>query len=167
MENIELFVQGEGIKDVVLIEIPYAGKVRDILKLARSKGLSGGDEEMIAIFLEDEENAIEPEITLKEAGIHHRKRIHLHRCHEILVTVNFNGQEKQRIFRPSSTIKRIKKWATGPDGFHMSELDASEHALQICGTDNRPDEDVHVGTLVVFPNCSVSFDLVPKKRVEG
>ena len=26
---------------------------------------------------------------------------------------------------------------------------------------------VHVGTLVTHPNCSVSFDLVPKVRVEG
>ena len=45
--------------------------------------------------------------------------------------------------------------------------DAVEHVLQISGSASRPDEDVHLGTLTRAPVCSVSFDLVPKRRVEG
>jgi len=49
----------------------------------------------------------------------------------------------------------------------MSEKDASEHVLQISGTRNSLDVDIHIGTLVKHPACHVSFDLVPKVRVEG
>ena len=167
MEKIELFVQGEGIKDIVLVEVATVGTVRDILVALKAAGHGLGHEEQVAVFLEEEENPIDLDQPLHQAGVHHRKHVHIHRCHHIEVTVNFKERSEKRQFSPSATIKRVKKWATGPQGFKMSELDASEHALQICGTSTRPDEDTHVGSLVSHPSCTVCFDLVPKKRVEG
>ena len=167
MEKIELFVQGEGIKDIVLIQVDAAGTVGDIVLAVKAGGLELENEEPVAVYLEEDEDPADLSQPLHRAGIHNRSNVHINRCRHVSVTVNFNGQSVTNEFPPSATIKRIKKWATGQHGFNMSELDASEHALQLCGTSSRPDEDAHVGNLISYPNCNVSFDLVPKKRVEG
>ena len=104
---------------------------------------------------------------LEAAGIRHRGRVHVHRCRKIQVAVNFNGVTESNHFSPATTVGKIKKWAVSKQVFNLSEIDASEHILQICGSNERPDEDTHLGSLVKFPDCKICFDLVAKVRVEG
>jgi hypothetical protein len=170
MSEIEIFVQGEGIPEVILLRVPGNGTVRDILKSAETQEVHfAGAERSQVIFLEDQEAALSPDLSLEEAHIGHRSRVHIHRCHRIEVTVNFNAVQKTRAFPPSATVERVKRWAVGPapDGFGLQGIDATEHLLQLCHSTTRPDEDTHIGTLVTFPDCGLCFDLVPKVRVEG
>ncbi len=164
-EEIELFLQGEGARDIVLIRVSKGGAVRDILAAARASGLTVA--EGVALSLEDEESAIDLEAPISSTPIRHRSRVHMHRCRKVAVTVTFNGVQKSETFPPASTMKRVKRWSVGKKGFDMSDIDAAEHVLQLSDSSERPDEDVHIGTLVQPPQCSVSFDLVPKVRVEG
>ncbi|MGH7618152.1 MAG: hypothetical protein ACREPM_13060, partial [Gemmatimonadaceae bacterium] len=83
------------------------------------------------------------------------------------VKVFFNGRTIERQFPPAATIGKVTHWAVGKKGFNLDAADAVEHVLQISGSTQRPDEDEHLGTLVNAPTCTVSFDLVPKQRVEG
>jgi hypothetical protein len=162
---IELFVQGEEIADITLIRVPQDSSVRDIVRKTREAcGITAVEEEIL-VLIEDQDQEIPLDAKLIEVGIAHRHRIHCHRCRRVEVAVNFNGAAKTRPFSPSTTIGKIKRWAD--DEFGLKGVDATEHALQICGTNMRPDLDVHVGSLVKHPNCQVCFDLVPKKRVEG
>lgn len=163
--EIEIFVQGEGLPDTILVRIDGGSAVQDLITAAQGKGLDACSES--AVFLEDSDEPVRASCRLEEVGIGHRKRVHIHRCKKVKVTVNFNGRQIDRKFPPSATIKRVKRWATGPQGFELTKVDASEHALQICGSPERPDEDQHVGCLVTRPGCSICFDLVPKQRVEG
>ncbi len=128
-----------------------------------------GDERSQVILVEGQETELSPDLTLEEARIGHRSRVHVHRCHRVEVTVNFNAAQKIRTFPPSATVERVKHWAVGPapEGFGLHEVDATEHLLQLCHSNTRPDEDTHIGSLVTFPNCGLCFDLVPKVRVEG
>jgi len=166
MEKIEIFLQVEGTKDILLVEVKKNGTVRDLLLVAAEHGRHPGNDDIPAmVFIEDMENVLEIDELLENAGVHHRAHVHIHRCRHIEVTVNFNGKNISKTFPPSATIGRVKKWATKE--FGMSEKDASEHVLQISGTRNSLDVDIHIGTLVKHPACHVSFDLVPKVRVEG
>jgi hypothetical protein len=164
-DDIELFLQGEGIRDIVLIRVPLAGTVREILTAARAAGLAAA--EGMEVSLEDEESAIHLDAPIADTPIKHRSRIHVHRCRNVVVKVTFNGTDKEETFRPAATVKRVKRWAVGKKGFDLSDVDAAEHVLQLSGSTERPDEDVHIGTLVTHPQCAVSFDLVPKVRIEG
>lgn len=165
-KSIELFLQGEGIQDIKLIRVPPDCTVHELIEKALAEsGIPHHETEGVFLFIEDHDEDLNLDASLGKAGIGHRHRIHCHRCRRIEVTVNFNGVSKLHTFSPSTTIKRIKHWAD--DQFGLKGVDATEHALQICGTNTRPDEDVHVGSLVRYPNCKVCFDLVPKKRVEG
>jgi hypothetical protein len=166
MGKIEIFLQGEGVKDVVLVRVPKDGTVRDLLNAAREHGVHlGGDGDPSVVYIEDAEEAVDPNASLEEAGIRHRGHIHVHRCHRIDVSVNFNARTETMAFPPSATVGRVKKWAV--KAFGMSEKDAAEHVLQITGSNVRPDEDIHIGALVTHPEHRISFDLVPKVRVEG
>jgi hypothetical protein len=166
MNKIELFLQVEGLRRIELIHVSKEGTVQSIIDTARSKGLAKGEEPLI-VFLEDGEEKLDPGMSLEAAGIVHRKRVHVHRCHKIRVTVNYQNQSRNHEFSPATTVGRVKKWAVSEKVFNLSEMDASEHLLQICGTNERPDEDAHLGSLVAFPACEICFDLVAKVRVEG
>lgn len=166
--ELQLFVQGEGIADIQLVRVAEQSTLRELFgKLGSSfteaTAASAADE--FIFLLEDSEQELASDKSLKEIGIKNRERIHIHRCRKVKVSVNFNGKEIADEFPPSRTIAKVKRWADKQ--FGIEGVDATEHALQICGTAKRPDEDVHIGALVRHPNCQVCFDLVPKKRVEG
>jgi hypothetical protein len=164
-DEIELFVQGEGIRDIALIRVSQSGTVRDIVSAARGVGLT--TDEGVELSLEDEDSAIGLDVPIAATSIKNRSRIHVHRCRKVAVSVSFNGSQKEETFPPAATVKRVKRWAVSKKGFNLSDVDAAEHVLQLAGSSERPDEDIHIGTLVAHPRCSVSFDLVPKVRIEG
>jgi len=166
-DEIELFLQGEGITDIALVRVPRDGTARDIVEAARAHGLSTPDGAEALVLVEDAEEPLAPDAPLEAAGIAHRGRVHVHRCRRVAVTVNFNADQKTESFPPSTTVARVKKWAVGKHGFGLAGIDATEHLLQVCGSTSRPDEDVHIGTLVEVPACGLCFDLVAKQRVEG
>ncbi len=159
---IELFFQSEGNPEIQLLRVPSDCTVRELIAQAKVQ-VSGGEAPFLMI--EDGEEPLPPEAMLQDAGIGHRHRVHCHRCRRIEVTINFNNQSKKHAFSPATTIGKIKQWADKE--FHLKGADATEHALQLCGTTTRPNEDLHLGSLVRSPHCQVCFDLVPKKRVEG
>lgn len=166
MSEIELFVQGEGIPEITLMRVPADGTVRDVLAAVAAHGRQADDSGGVAeVFVEEAEEPLAPDVALAAAGIGHRGRVHVHRCRRVAVTVNFNQKDANHPFPPSATVRRVKAWAV--EKFKLNEVDAAEHVLQRCGSAERPDEDVHIGSLVQTPNCAVCFDLVPKQRVEG
>jgi len=166
-DEIELFLQGEGIPDIMLVQVARHGTVQDVIQAARAHGLSAPEGVEVFIFLEDAAESLAPGSTLEAAGIGHRGRVHVHRCRQVEVTVNFNADQKTESFPPSATVARVMEWAVSKRGFNLTDVDATEHALQVCGTTDRPDEDIHIGTLVQVSTCGLCFDLVAKQRVEG
>lgn len=165
-DEIELFLQGQGIREITLVRVPRGGTVRDVLTAAAAHGL-GVDGDAPLVLLEDAEEPLAPDATLEHAGVTNRSRVHVHRCRRVGVTVNFNADQKCEGFPPSATVGRVRRWAVGKHGFDLNGVDATEHLLQLCGSSDRPDEDAHIGTLVTAPACGLCFDLVVKQRVEG
>jgi hypothetical protein len=165
-DEIELFLQGQGIPQITLVRVPRDGTVQDILAAAAAHGFAA-DGEAPTVLLEEAEEPLAPDATLEQAGVTHRGRVHVHRCRRVGVTVNFNADQKAEGFPPSATVGRVRKWAVGKHGFDLKGVDATEHLLQLCGSSDRPDEDVHIGALVTAPACGLCFDLVAKQRVEG
>lgn len=166
MTEIEIFLQGDGIKDITLVRVPRDSTVQSIIEAATAHGLpvQKGDSTLV-VFKEDEEEPLDLDATLEAATIGDRARIHVHRCRRVEISVNFNGVQKGRRFAPAATMLRVKHWADRE--FGLKGVDATDHVLQLCGATTQPDEDTHVGSLVTFPRCVLCFDLVPKERVEG
>ena len=167
MADIEVFVQGRGIPSIILVRVPEEGTVRDLLEVVQGGGARLENGIPVIVMLENADEPLPLEVPLAVVGIGHRSRVHVHNCRQIQVTVNFNGSSNERSFPPSVTVGHVHMWAVDKDGFNLPEIDATEHALQVCGTATRPDVDTHIGVLVSAPGCTLCFDLVAKRRVEG
>lgn len=165
MDTIEVFLQGVGIPRIALIKVPSNGRVRDIVEAAKAHGLRWTESREPQVWLENSDEPLDPELIFASAGVKARSRLHVHTCHRVKVTVNFQNASKSHPFAPATTIGVVKHWAD--DKFGLGEVDATEYALQLCNSTERPSEDTQLGALVSFPECDVCFDLVPKQRVEG
>lgn len=118
------------------------------------------------VWVEESETEVDVTVSVSEAHIPHRGHVHVNRCREVRVTVNYNGRAKEHTFRPATRIERVFDWATGKDGFDLTPTDRTEEVLQICDTTIEPDDADHVGSFAV-EHCSVCFNLVHKHRFEG
>lgn len=165
VESIEIFLQGKGISQIALVELPAGGRVRDIIDAARPHGLQVVNAEELLVWIEGEDEPLPLDLTLAEAGIHKHSRVQVHTCQRVDVAVRFNGTMKSRHFSPSQTIEKVTRWANYE--FGITGAEATRHVLQVTGTTDQPREDTHIGALVHYPQCSISFDLVPKARFQG
>lgn len=165
MDAIEIFLQGAGIPKILTLTVPSNGRVREIIEIAKEQGLKWTADQEVMVWIENLDEPLDLDILLVDAGIKKHTRLHVHTCHRVNVTVNFQDKAESHFFAPSTTISVVKKWADKK--FGLSEADATEYALQLCNSTERPAEDVHLGTLVTPSECAVCFDLVPKQRIEG
>ena len=166
-DHIELFIQGEGIPKITIVKLDPKDTVADIVKVAREHGLSAPEDSEVCVFVENTDVPLELDMKIDEVGLAPRSRVHIHRCKGVEVTVNYRRDQEKGFFPPSATVDWVKEWAVGKEQYDMSPVDATEHVLQVCNSVDRPDEDVHIGTLVKFSDGTLCFDLVPKQRVEG
>ena len=166
-DQIELFIQGEGIGKITLVKVRTKDTIADIVKVAREHGLSALEDSEAFVFIENSDLLLELDAEIDEVGLAPRSRVHVHRCKVVEVTVNYNRDQKKGFFPPSATVDWVKEWAIGKDQYDMSPVDAAEHVLKLCNSGDLPDGEVHIGTLVKVSDGTLCFDLVPKQRIEG
>ena len=156
-----VFIQSELLADVAVLEVDPAIMPQQ-LRQQMLDLMPEAERPQVHTYLEDEddEDALD-----KLQEVPEGLRVQLHRLNSIDVTVHYAGRKVMRTFRPSSTVGRVKKWAAHE--LLISASDAADMALQVSGTNDRPDTDMHIGTLVVAPAKTLSFDLVPSPRVNG
>jgi hypothetical protein len=112
--ELQLFVQGEGIADIQLVRVAEQSSLRELVgklgsAFTEAGAVSAADE--FIFLLEDSERELVSNKSLKELGIKNRERIHINRCRKVRVSVNFNGKEIADAFPPSRTIAKVKRWA--------------------------------------------------------
>ncbi len=156
-----IFLQSELLADVEVIELDERTTPGELRAVCLSRISNPVEGEMYLFVQDDDDECGVEKLTDVVDGL----RVHLHRLKAIDVSVRYAGKVATRTFRPNATIGRVKQWAA--QDFGISASDAAELMLQISGTNNRPDEDVHIGALVVAPLHAICFDLVPAPRVNG
>ena len=167
MTKTRVYIQSEYFADIKLVEIDDDASIAD-LKIAALKLLPDDtDVSDIELSVEDDDDDQDhaQRARVRDLVKAHGVRVHLHRCKHIEVTVRFGAEEVQHKFPPATTVGRIRQWAGHKLG--MQPGDIAEHVLQIVGTNEQPDVDIHIGTLAKCPKCVVAFDLVPAHRING
>ncbi len=164
-DSLEVFLQGPGITRLALVNVPETANVQALIDVAKEKGLQMEDGQALQVWVEDREDPLPLDLSLAAAGVQSRGRVQIHTCPRIHVTINFQSRSEQHPFSPAATIRTIKQWADKK--YDLSDVDASEYALQLCGSTDRPSDDIQVGSLAQPGQCQVCFDLVAKERVEG
>jgi hypothetical protein len=120
------------------------------------------------LWLEGRDEPVTGDDSSAALGVDDKAHVFIGTCRKVDVMVRFNGQNKDHPFPPSATIAQVHKWATGPAGFDMPDVDAAEHVLQMANSDVQPEDTDHVGEHTDSDQgCAVTFDLLPKERFEG
>jgi hypothetical protein len=163
MKIIDIFYQGQGVRDVEFIEIDSEqtfGSLR--ATLIERHGLTAD----VLLFLEDADDPIDELLVVCDHVGSGGIKAHIHTCRRVKVEVTFNGRTVHHTFGPGTTVARVKSWAAEGE-FKMTPAEAGEHVLQITGTHDRPAPGTHLGSLVACPHCQIAFNLVPDQRVNG
>jgi len=164
MSKINVFLQGEGIKDVLRLQLEAHSTVLSVKRAYASQVGVQMDSET-AVFLEDQDEPLAEAATLESLAGKHGVRLHVHRCRRVAVKVTYSGRTVDRVFGPGATVGAVKHWAAKELG--IPKEDAAELILQIAGTQEQPDVDTHIGALAACPACTIAFDLVPNPRIQG
>jgi hypothetical protein len=161
-----VYIQSEHFPDVKLVEIDDHATFDELKHAVLALLPHGTDASELTLSVEDDNDDAHSNAThVKHLKKEHGVRVHLHRCKHVEAHVRFNGQLVQHQFSPATTIGRVREWAGHK--LHMQPGDIAEHVLQIAGTNEQPDIDVHIGTMAKCPQCTVTFDLVPVHRING
>lgn len=161
-----VYIQSEHFPDIKLVEINDDATIYELKRAVLALLPPGTDATELTLSVEDDDDDAHAGAThVKHLKKEHGVRVHLHRCKHVDVHVRFGAEVVHRQFRPVATVGLVRLWAGHKLG--MAPGDIAEHVLQIAGTTEQPDVDIHVGTLTKCPQCSVMFDLVPAHRING
>ena len=163
MTSVDVFYQGEGIREIAHFEVDPEHSFA-VIKLALIE--KHGLKEETLIYLEDRDEPVDESCLAREHAGHAGIKAHLHRCRHVAVGVTVNGETVHHKFGPGTTVARVKSWAA-EHKFGMTPQEAGEHVLQISGTKDRPDPGTHLGAQAACPDCRLACDLVPNERVNG
>ncbi|MEQ1854893.1 MAG: hypothetical protein ABL963_00385 [Longimicrobiales bacterium] len=161
----KLFLQGPGLKKVVVIEVEDAAHVADVISRAREVG-ADVDVDAIAM-LEDTDDPLDHGASLDAAGLREKAGVHVGRCRKVSVVVRYGRDTKEEDFSPAQRLRLAFKWAVGKRGFDISDGDAQDLVLVIQGQQQSLDLDDQIGLHIAGRECKVRLELIPSDRIQG
>lgn len=163
MAKVIIFIQIQGRPEILESELSEAATMGELHDALDGLGVQVGPETLI--FIDESEEHQHGERHHPVGGLKHGARIHVCRCRRIKTTVHYLEKTAEHEFAPGRRVRAVKEWAVHT--FRLNPKDAAEHVLQICKSTRRPASDTPLHELVEAPQCTLCFDLVPEKRVEG
>ena len=163
MSTVVMFVQVQGRAEMLEGELPDAATVGDIHDMLEGLGVESEGETFI--YVDEAEEPLASDRCERVRDLKRGCRLHVCRCRRVTTTVNFMDRSAERAFPPGARVRAVKAWAVRR--FQMDPKDAAEHVLQLCGSTERPSSDTPLVELIDGRCCTLCFDLVPEKRVEG
>jgi len=164
MDKALAFFQVQDKPGIIEVQLPAESTVGDIIDAIATHGITAAPDSLL--FVDEDEYGYELDDRKKKVkGIKRGCRLHLSRCRKIAVSVNFLERTIDHKYAPGARIRKVKAWSV--EKLKLDPKDAGEHVLRICGTALEPATDTPLHELANARECSVCFDLVPVKRVEG
>jgi hypothetical protein len=174
MSKLIVFVQVHGRPGVLEAELSAATTLGELYDALGAVGVTVDADTLL--FIDEAEEPLAGGREDPIQGLKHGCRIHVSRCKRIETTVHYLEKTAERDFPPGARVRAVKAWAVHK--FDLNPKDAAEHVLQLCNSSERPSSDTPLLQLVGAHAdhghdhgrghaCSLCFDLVPDKRVEG
>jgi hypothetical protein len=158
-----VFIHIQGKADIADAELPEKPTVSDLEAALAKLGIELDKD--TAIFLDEGEEQSHADRNALLKDFKRGCRIHLSRCRKIKTSVHYLDRTIERAFAPGTRVRSVKAWVARE--FKIDEKDAGEHVLRLCNSTREPATDTPLAELSDQHQCSVCFDFVPLKRVEG
>jgi hypothetical protein len=161
--SITIYIQTDKKGPLTEADLPANASGVDLENLLRK--LSVDLDDVTAVLLDETEDPVDLKSKAPLKDLKRGCRVHVTRCQKVRVTVHYLEQTAHETFAGGARVRRVKAWAVKE--FKLKERDAVEHVLQLCKSTERPATDTPLHELAERGSCSVCFDLVPERRVEG
>ena len=158
-----LFAESDATDDVQTLDVPDGVTAADVARLARETGLARPDDDDLAVYLEDDDEPLDPAAVLPTSG--GPCHVHVGPRARISVTVHYNGRHVGKAFSPAATLARVRDWAGRQ--LNIPETEAERAVLQVCDTTVQPKPRRHLGALDRNRDRSLCFDFIPKRKTQG
>ncbi|WP_407123442.1 hypothetical protein [Bradyrhizobium sp. STM 3561] len=158
-----IFIQVQERPGIIEAEVIEAATIGELRATIEAVGVALDAE--THIFIDEAEEPLLGEHHHAVPELKRGMRVHVSRCKRIKATVHYLERSGEHEFAPGARVRAVKAWAVHT--FKLTPKDAAEHVLQICQSRKRPAADTPLHELVEGHGCSLCFDLVPEKRVEG
>lgn len=159
--QIEVLFAAQGKRDHYGIPITQETTVAEFMALAVEA--VGHTEDLVALYLEDGEEPLGVDLPLAAHLTQQFSPLHLGQHHQIMTAVEYNGAHVTREFKPSTTVKKVIKWAIGSDGFN---LEGKPHDFQLKYKGEVVPPDTHLGQIWNRLE-KLKFKLVFKVKPQG
>jgi hypothetical protein len=121
------------------LDVPETATVADILEAVRKKT---GRDDLVELAFEDDDESLDDKDQVIDSIRREFRVLHASTRQRVNVTLKYEGQSRQSIFRPNTTIRRVIKWAISDEGF---SLEGKPAEFQIKVEDRILPPDSHVG----------------------
>lgn len=91
----------------------------------------------------------------------------VHRCKQVLVSVQFEQRTEPNKFPPSATIFRVLQWAISKKVFNLDDTARAKANLILPGADQPLPRDAVIGQFVQGDKCSLTLELTLKDFTNG
>ena len=110
----------------------------------------------------EEPSALPIFVRTPNPGAEVKAHIGRHPCRRVLVSVHFAGEQRQRRFVPSATVRSVRRWALGLHGFDLPTDEQPRYEVGVCDSGVIADRNDHIGALAT--RCRLCLDLAPRER---
>jgi hypothetical protein len=152
--NLILAIQG--MAKPIELEVPETATAADILASIRERT---GREDLVELAYE----AVDDGDRVVESLRREFRVLHAATRQRVMVILKYEGQRRERIFRPNATIRRVIRWAISEEGFNLEGKPAE---FQIKLGDRVLPPDMHVGQ-AAGGACELSAALVHNVKPQG
>ncbi len=158
-----VFIQVHGKPDVIEVELSNNASVGDLHDALAKAGIAPDAD--LVVFIDEHDEHVQGDREAHIKGLKHGSRIHVSRCRKIKTSVHYLEHTIEHSFSPGTRVRTVKAWVV--EKLKINEKDAGEHVLRLCHSTKEPATDTPLHELADPGQCSVCFDFVPVKRVEG
>ncbi len=156
--NLVLAIQG--MAKPIELEVPETATAADILASIRERT---GRDDLVELAFEDDDEAVDDGDRVVESLRREFRVLHASTRQRVTVILKYEGQRRERIFRPNATIRRVIGWAISEEGFNLEGKPAE---FQIKLGDRVLPPDMHVGQ-AARGACELSAALVHNVKPQG
>jgi hypothetical protein len=156
----QLFLHSQGSGEAEIVTVEETALVRTLV----------AEDADHRIWIVEQEDAVQLDVTFAEAGIRHHHHVHRGHCQRLQADVRFmtdhGAEHKQDDVRPVATVGEVLDWAVGDGGFDLPVDKRPDYVLALPGAKEYLAADVRIITLV-NKECTVHLDLLPKDHFGG
>lgn len=159
MKKVKLFVHASNSQKYNIAEVNDDLSINQLIK----DYSQGTVTEEVSVYLEDQDDELDKNLTVSDAKIKNGDHVFLGRCKKVSVSINYAGKTFTISVSPATSIKNLRKQALKYFG-----IDEGSGADLLLWFNNEPlDMRQIVGSLTDFPTCTVTLILATKNDVNG